>query len=492
MFSKISDRSARIAIVGAGPAGIMAAVQLTKAGYKNINILEKSKISEGGSKVRTLRLGKSIVETGPIQVGIGHKNTNFWLDYLGLATFEPHHAFVLRRGEQAQSHRILTSAQEFVPWQERIEIAQEGLRFKQALDEFNEIYPEIKNIPKNSKYSVSFKEFCEHNNFLYFHEMYKIYTSAYGYGITSEIPAFKVLRTFDASFGLVFWLYAGMNLKMIDKGFGGLMDGLVDRFSLASKIKFDQNIIHIKRLDNKIYITTPEHKEEYDYLIIACPIDKIYSALGESFSLDERELFENLHYSPYHVLVADVPKLPRGGFVLPEKFNLHGTLQMMSKNSVDGDEVVLYIPQISSIKAKDILAHPYLLPKVQESIDAARRDLGELGFEITNVHDSVAWNQYNPHFVNPEIYSYCESVQGKNNTFYVGTMCQPIDYVDLAFEHATKIVSENFEGEFFIPEQGVSVVANWHSRAANRYSAEQLARSPSQWHLSLHGYLGEW
>lgn len=481
---KISNRFSKIVIAGAGPAGIMAASQLVQAGYQNITVLEKSP-KFLGSKVRTKRIGKTIVETGPIQVGIGHKNTNYWLDLLGIQTFEPHNAFILRKGDRPQSHQIITSAQEFVPWGQRLEIAEEALRFKQIMAEFNELYPELKDVPPGSIYTQPFASFCRKKNLPHFHDMYSIYTSAYGYGITSEITTFKVLRTFGNSFSLVYWLYAGMNLKMINEGFGALMEGLVDHFGLADKIKYSQNILNIDRLSGKIQITTDTSQEEYDHLIVACPIDKIYASFGDIVSDDETKMYDNLHYSPYHVLVADVPNLPRGGFVLPEKFNRHGTLQMMSKNSLDGDEVVLYVPQLSSKRAVEILKNPQDLPSVRESIDAARQNLQELGLEMTTVHDAVAWNQYNPHFLDPRMYYICDSVQGKNNTFYVGTMCTPIDYVDQAFGHATKIVVENFEGDFVQPEQSLSGVANWHFRAANRYTDEQINNSPSQWALTF-------
>ena len=106
--------------------------------------------------------------------------------------------------------------------------------------------------------------------------MYSIYTSAYGYGIVSEIPAFTVLRTFGASFGLVGWLYAGMNLKMIKKGFSGLMQAMVDHHGLADKIKYNQNISSIQRTAGvEVVITSNNIENSYDYLIVACPIDKI-------------------------------------------------------------------------------------------------------------------------------------------------------------------------------------------------------------------------
>jgi len=493
MISKISNkilnRNAKIAIIGAGPAGLSSAAWLTQNGFKQVTLYEKSTHAFG--KVRSQKIGPSLVELGPIQVGIGHIHTHYWLNKLGLKTFEPHNAFILRKGEHEHSHRILTSAQEYIPYGQRTEIMKEACRLNNIINEFNELYPELKDIPEGSVYCLSFLEFAKKYDLPHFLKMYGIYTSAYGYGIVSEIPAFTVLRTFGASFGLVAWLYAGMNLKMIKEGFSGLMQALVDHHELGDKIKYGQNITSITRSPGaEIIIKSNNEELSYDYLIVACPIDKVFNAYS-FVSKQESEAYENLYYSPYHVFVADIPDLPRGGFVLPEKFNRHGTLQMLSKNSEKGDHVILYVPQASSVKAKDIIEKRVQLPQLAESINAARRDLEELGFHLGKVYDGAEWNQYNPHFLNPEFYGHGDSMQGQNKTFYVGTMWAEIDYVDKALGHANKITSRFFDGVYDQPEQSLSNISRWHFGAEDAYSDEQNNQSPSQWGLTFQDLFGE-
>jgi phytoene dehydrogenase-like protein len=483
LISKIFNRDAKIAIIGAGPAGLATAALLKQNGYNDVTIYERSARAFG--KVRTEKIGTSVVEMGPIQVGIGHIYTSYWLEKLGLNTFEPHNAFILRKGSSEHSHVKLTSAQEYFPLGQRIEIMQEAWRFSNIIQEFNEHYPQLKDIPESSDYRLSFLAFSKKHNLPYFLNMYSIYTSAYGYGIVSEIPAFTVLRTFGASFGLVAWLYAGMNLKMIKEGFSGLMQALVDHHALADKIKYNQNISSILRIPGRpVIITSNNEDKHYDYLIVACPIDKIFNAYDKA-SQEEKESYENLYYSPYHVFVADVDDLPRGGFVLPEKFNRHGTLQMLSKNSEQGDQVVFYIPQLSSVRAKDMLENKVNLPKLADSINAARRDLEELGFHMGKIYHGVEWNQYNPHFLNPQFYGHGDSIQGHNKTFYVGTMWTEIDYVDKAFAHAHKITSQFFDGAYDQPEQNLSHIARWYLGAEDNYTNDQKNRSLDQWDLTF-------
>lgn len=487
--SKIFNRNAKIAIIGAGPAGLGTAALLQQNGFNKVTLYERS--SRAFGKVRTEKVGKSIVEMGPIQVGIGHIHTSYWLNKLGLKTFEPHNAFILRKGEHEHSHVILTSAQEYVPIGQRTEIMQEAWHFRNIIQEFDSLYPELKDIPESSDYCLSFLEFAEKYNLPHFLKMYSIYTSAYGYGIVSQIPAFTVLRTFGASFGLVAWLYAGMNLKMVKEGFSGLMQAIVDHHGLADKIIYNQNITSILRSPGAPVVITSNGEEKlYDYLVVACPIDKVFKAYKD-VSEEERIAYENLYYSPYHVFVADVNDLPRGGFVLPEKFNRHGTLQMLSKNSENGDQVIFYIPQRSSIRAKDIVENKVELPKLTDSINAARRDLEELGFHMGQIYDGVEWNQYNPHFLNPKFYGYGDSLQGQNQTFYVGTMWTEIDYVDKALGHAHKITSTFFDGAYDQPEQSLGNIADWYFRAEDSYTDEQKNRSPGQWDLTFQNLWAE-
>jgi hypothetical protein len=483
-LNKISDRATRIAIIGAGAAGLNTAALLKHNGYQNIKVFEKSRAHNYG-KVRTQKIDNAVVETGPIQVGIGHIYTNFWLNKFGLETFEPHPAYILRHGIKEHSHRLLTPTEEFLPMGKRLEIFEEALRFKEIIAAFKRKYPDISTIPTGSDYNLSFYEFCLRNKLRYFHHMYSIYTSAYGYGITKEIPTFSVLNVFDDNLGLAAWLYFGMNLKMIKKGFSALLEAFITNYNLDQNILYEQKINQIIRDNTGINIISNNKNYYFDTLIIACPIDNIFNILDKK-SKEEEELYNNLYYSPYHVLVAEIPDLPRGGFVLPEKFNNHREVQMLSKNSLDGDQVVMYLPQISSIKAKDIDSTK--MPDLGVSMYSAKKSLEELGFHMGVMYDAKAWNNYNPHFLEPRFYGYESLMQGNNNTFWVGTMFSTIDYVNEAFAHAHRVTDKYFDGDFMIQEQSLNTISQWHFNAKDLYSDEQKAATPGLWSLTFNNW----
>ncbi len=461
----------RVAIIGAGPAGIKAAAlfseKMKNGAHYEVKVFEKTK--RVGGKIDTLQYpGQSLVEHGPIQVGIAFKYVNREIEKLGLKTYEPHPEYVLVPDPESPNgfKRVLPKNYYFNSgfWN----IWGETSRLNKQLAELLKAKC-IADIPKDTPFTENFEDFCVRHKVPSYAEMYRIYMSSYGYGQLKDLPAFLPLYNLQTSFGIAAMTYTGLNLKMLKTGFSGLMDAMIEHYRLESWILRGRIITQIDRDSSGVDIHYNDdegsHQEHFDELIIACPIDKIYNVLANP-TAEETSLYENIYYTPYHVVIAQVPELPDGGYVLAkEELNKYGHLQLISKNSQEGDLTVLYVPKTAPTRGKDLLENPALAGNMEETLVTLADDLKRYGMTLGEVFGTRIWSQYFPHYKKPEFYTAIRDIQGRNHTHYIGTMNQPADYVEKAFESAVTVIEPAFPGAVS-PQtvEGLRAMLRWHNR----------------------------
>lgn len=469
-------RGSRVAIVGAGLSGLHLTRWLKENGYR-VTTFEKNSASKAWSKhhgkVLTLDLGhQSVVEMGPIQVGPTHDFTHNYQQELNIKSFEPHDSYVVRPGPKYGTHQILEPHEAYFPKGEQLAILQETLRFEKIFRDFYRQYPTVEDVPNDSEFAADLASFMKRHDLPHFHEQMKIYSSAYGFGKTSEIKTFKALHMMPAS-ALLFWLYWNLNPKMLSGGFGGLADALITRYKLHENIKYNQ---HIKAIHRSSLGVIVEHfngdTENFDTVIFACPIDKIMYAIDATD--EEKALYENLHYSPYATFASQMVNSKRGGCIFQHNLDHNCHVQMASDNSPTDRYVIFYVPLHSSAKASQLGSLMQALPNAEQLQITLKEDLSALGFEIQEIAAYKIWHQYNPHFQKPSFYKLGKSMQGKNNTYYASTMLGTIDYANEAFRQAHRLLQENFEGDFPEPNHSLWNRMQWHFRAENLYGEERL------------------
>lgn len=465
-------KGSRIAIIGAGFAGLHLTRWLKENGYK-VTTYEKNAASSAESKKHgkafTLDLGQnSVIEMGPIQVGPTHDFTHSYQEELNIKSFEPHASYVVRHGLQDGTHQILEPRDVYFPEGERLAILNELYRLEKILWNFHEQYPNMEDVPDGSEYTQDLASFMKHHDLPHFHEMFKIYTSAYGYGITPEITAFKALHMLPAS-GLLFWIYFNLNPKMLSGGFGGLADALIKKYKLHENIKYNQHIKAIHRSDAGVTIENFNgDKEHFDKVIFACPIDKIIYALNDATD-EEKALYENLYYSPYATFAVKIANFKKGGCIFHRYLDKHCHIQMASDNSPTDDYIIIYMPLISSARARALGRRMNEIPTIEQLRAQLAMDLKSLGFELEGIYAQKIWHEYNPHFKKPSFYKLGNSIQGHNNSYFASTMLGTIDYANEAFKQAHHLLQKHFEGEYPEPDHSFLNRMEWHFRAEDRY-----------------------
>lgn len=431
-----------VAVIGAGPAGLAAAEKLKRAGLA-VTVFEKNWI---GGKCKTIpcKKGYGAVELGAIQVGIGYPTVNYYRKELGLKLRKYWPSMSLRKHECEQGPSYQTLQQEFWPHRDILAIGKEIKVMSDALARFAPIDESgFTEFPDNSEFLESFQTWAQKLDLYHFMGDYGVWITSYGYGNLIDIPAFLPLSLINSSMGLVAMRMFDMNLRMLDAGYGGLMHGIVQHYNLD--VKEGAAIQKISRGDFVTinYQHNGEKKEEqFDKLVVACGFECARDLFGEGLTTEEAHLVNDLQYTPYDVVIADIPDLPKGGYVLPENFSTSGKVTLMSKNSAQGDEVIVYIPR-GGISTAD---HSIKRPTEDALKSIVERDMAHFGLTVAQFHHVEYWDTYFPHFKNHQSYKLLNQIQGFNNTVYVGSMAT-FEIVERAMRHAHEIVDRHVLNE---------------------------------------------
>lgn len=434
-----------VAVIGAGPAGLAAAEKLQSNGF-DVTIFEKDPRIGGKCYSIDCEDDHGIVELGAVQVGIGYPIVNRYVEETGLHLRDYWPSSSLRWSDDNKPI-YQTFRQEYWPVRDSFAIARELFVMRNALKRFAEINDsDFDYFPPNSEFMLPFETWADQLGLDHFKEDYRVWMTSYGYGLLSEVPTYLALSLINSSFGLYTMRTRNMNLRMIAEGYGGLMHAMVYHYHL--NVKSGVNVTEIDRTDDNVTVHYNErgrqHKvEKFDHLVVACGL----SCINEFFSDDEmtkeeRKLVQDMVFSPYDVVIADVPELPKGGYVVPQNLHEYGRVSLISKNSAGGNEVILWVPRGGQASVDRSIPRP----SEEKLRSIVEEDMARFGFTVKKIVKTQYWDTYFPHFGNADSYHLLHSIQGKNRTIYVGSMAR-FEIVERAMSHAHDMVGKHLLGE---------------------------------------------
>lgn len=429
--------SKKVAVIGAGAAGIAAAQRLKEAGFRVV-VFEQRRI---GGKCQTVSCAKApgVVELGAIQVGMPYSLVNRYRKAVGMTLRESWPAralFMNNDGEPSQAS--YKSLSEYIwPAKDIKSIAREASVMSSALKRFKSINDSnFTDIPKDSEFLQPFEVWANRLSLPHFKKEYSIWMTAYGYGRLNEVPTFLALSLLNSSYGLIAMRKANMNLRILSEGYGNLLARVVEHYDLD--VKTGTHVTVVERREDRIVIAYGNDQfrniEEFGYMVVASGLNSIHSLLGELATDTEKKLVKDIRYSPYDVVIANVPDLDKGGYILPGFFDRLGHVVMISKNSSGGEEAILYVPRAG-----------FQRPSWQELSDSVKEDLAHFGFKDAEILRMVHWDDYFPHFKSPESYELLNKIQGQNRTIIVGEIAR-FAIVERAMQHAHDMVDQHIKG----------------------------------------------
>jgi protoporphyrinogen oxidase len=427
-----STLESRIAIIGAGPAGLSTAMYLKRRGYQHVTVLEKE---EGvGGKCRSFEYDGHVYDLGANLTTPRYTTVRALAQQLGMTPRKiADRRIVNLSSEQFES---LTDASLL----ERL-VVRGGASF----------YSKMRHLTGIDRHGYAglrdgveqpFGDWLTRHGLGSFRELFAVLFIAYGYGEMDRLPAAYALKFFDRiHLGASIDTVLGQDVPFtmdFEEGFQELWERVDREFGIGTRRGVTVHEVH--RSPRGVDIVFEQggvrHDEHFDELILACPLTAALGFLDTS--PDEDRLFRQLQYNDYFVTVAKLRGVADiSTYVYP-----------YARRFTPGWPTVFYPP----VEGDDGVFVFYAYGDGTTSVDEVRQRIeatvesdtfqGELVEFLHTEH----W-KYFPH-VSAEVmsagyYDELEGLQGQFHTYYVGETLA-FTLVELIMNHSRDLVERHF------------------------------------------------
>ena len=483
------DKNIRIAIIGAGPAGLSAAMYLEKKGYENYVIYEKQ--NRVGGKCWSPTFNGKRYEMGAIMgvpsyyavhdveefAGVEHKGPVLFRNYKypdgrpdyrwdtedamknPLKFFLKHPGAALHLTKlQKQIKKfgeILATKYKGYDVTGHIGVAEgkyQGYAVTPGREPVSGENPNLKDL------AMPFKDFCEMNGVPLVQEVWIQPFTSFGYGFFDEIPAAYVVKYLDFQTMMNF---VKINLWTWEDGTQSIYEALNEHLKHPAVLNSD--ITKVVRGD-KVTLTVNGKEEVFDKIIITAPLqvateknplDNPYaSSLDKWLDVtdEERALFSKIDYERYDTQAFQVEKdkYPDVSYyivdnMVPERMPHVMVYYRRWRGEVD-QQIVSY-----SLRHHKTFNGGKELPYA-DNAKIVSQDMKDFDCPIRTVDGKEQiinhfQSYYFPHVYSEDYaagwYDKVEAMQGKNNTFYAGEVMSYGD-MDETIEYSHDLVERFF------------------------------------------------
>lgn len=424
--------SQRVAIIGAGPAGLAAAIALRERGH-TVRVFERE--ATVGGKCRSLMHEGHAYDLGANLTTPRYREVRALAQLLDL-TLQPMHERRVVSIDASAVPSLRDSgplARTLVRAMAQVYVA---LRAHTGVDHpgYAEIGPLVRK---------PFGEWLQMHGLSRFRDLFANLFVAYGYGVMDALPAAYALKFFDrihfeAAIDTVLGRDVDSTLTFT-AGFQELWEAAVRHYDLD--VKREATVHSILRDDGVVVTWTDadgdSYEEAFDALVLACPLQdtKQFVDLCEA----ESRLFEQIQTYDYYVTAAVLEGVPDAStFIYP-----------YSTQFTPAQPTVFYPPVLGS--PHDVFVF-YSYGDESTTVEEVRRNLVSVveaepfGGQVLEILHTQHW-RYFPHVSSEAMtkgfFEELEGMQGRRQTLYVGELLS-FPLVELAVQHAQARVSEHF------------------------------------------------
>jgi hypothetical protein len=443
-------RDSRILIVGAGPAGLCTAWYLKMAGFKHVQVFEKS--PRLGGKCRSLTVEGQSFDLGANYITSAYKRVRELAAHVGAGMYTERAGHTINVGNghlQSILSEVLTKTTFFKLIWQALRYFFIRWRLRKLL---TPAQPGFAHVPDHPELQGSFEDWLLRNNLDALLIMFKIPLTLMGYGNLNEIAAvyglsymslgsFKDLGFFAANMPLRQWP------KRFNQGYGRMFERLAAEVDVLTGVTIgqvtrgDEIKVEYRLLEQEL-----EREEGYpetatfDYLVLACP--QLPGVLDfMDLSDEETHLFKQVLINPFYVSTYFAPgteEVAAVSFSLPQPEE--GQPYVVTRQFPDNDFISIYTRGDREGKiTREVVEHNNV------------RFLREIGAKDPKQHSFTVddW-AYFPHVpveaVDKGFYTELDGLQGTNRTFYCGGLLA-FELVETIAEHAHSLVKNRFVGE---------------------------------------------
>jgi Flavin containing amine oxidoreductase len=463
MTSSLIDKNSRIAIVGAGPAGLSTAWFLAKQGFNNVTVVEK--LGRVGGLCKSLTVDGMSYDLGANYVTWAYQETLAIAREVGATTYaeKPYTSIDLASDRKSYRYRSLSEAVLSNPYTGKkvslfsfVFAAVRYLIIRSRLRDVIDIPNYLDRIHEHPELCVSFRAWLAARRLMPLATLFQFPITIMGYGQLDEIAAVYALRYMSLRTFLpmvfdrppVSWIVGNWPRRFHD-GFQRLWE----RVAWRTDVRLNVNITQVTRTQDGIRITMeyPEQHldrtrsvritEDYHYLVLACPLRRgVFRSLGLTPNDSEEKILKNIQVNPYCMTTFWVDKLQMPEPIapilpLPER----GTPMAVARQFQDkGNMFTQFYTRRASDQSDDevIAAVKSLAALLGGAIDESRWHTFD---------DFTYFQHFTPDQIKNGIYHHLASMQGQDATFYVGGATD-FELVEPIVVHSKYLVAKHFSG----------------------------------------------
>ena len=400
-----ADRNHKIAIIGAGAAGVSAAHYLKQKGYRYITLYDRRQ--RVGGKCFTQVIGGRNYELGALVVGNGYDCVRGLINDAGLTT-APLDSIKLMDIENP-NHLVQADYHHYArPILSMVKVLSSYLmKCRHQLSP-----PGYIGLEKSDLAGVTMDQWLRRNRLDHLKSLLSPYYVSWGYGYLEQVSAAYVFKLLDFYIRILarIYLVPGKNQpsSYLREGYQKLFEIIADPFELILGVE-------ITKIDRRkgVEIQCGGEKRKFDALILACPFQKTLPFIDAD--TEESALFNKIRTFNFYTVTATVKNLPPDHlvFICNHLTSLRaGHMVSWYRRWPDCDIVVFYL-----------LSHQ--VQSMDRLVTGLRRDLTRIGVTIAKVHCCDHWH-YFPHVPPTEFakgfYPSFEKMQGRRHTWYTGEL----------------------------------------------------------------------
>jgi hypothetical protein len=428
------DLNQRIAILGAGAAGLSAAEALKLKGYKYVTLFERT--DHVGGKCLSIEINKKNYELG---AGILTKNNiiplrlakkyNVPIERADIG----HSVFVNKSGRQIPQQSLLLKLK--MLWQLIF-------RYRRILNKYKTLeLPGFDNL--DPSVTLPFSQFSKENKITDLADAFSLFLTGFGYCYADHIPTAYVLKYAN-------WETIVAYLKKQVYIFPNGIQGLWTCVAKEHDIRLNSVITKIIRAKN-ITIVTEAGTDEFDRLIVTTPLDELL--LFMDVSAQEQTLFKKIMYLDYQTIICTVNNFVEATGYVPDNFikERSGHPVLWYYRQIGEPVYSFYVLTDKDISTGGVFNEGKTFNQTKtvneiKVIDNLKSFVLKMGAEIESVHQFVHW-KYFPHIGSEEMnngfYDKLSNIQGNQHTYYAGEILN-FSCVGFTCEYSEHIVNRYF------------------------------------------------
>ena len=414
----------KIAIIGAGPAGLVAAWRLRALGYEHVKVFERR--DRVGGKCLTVEMDGKNYELGAVIVGrTTYTVVNALIEELGLSCMPITKTALLNT--QAGGH------------EPRLSLLRDMLfRYRPALKKFlaqhrGILVPEPGYLGFDAEtFGKTFAQWARDHDLEDLQELVAPIYTGFGYGYLDKVSAAQFFKIYDPDRidkTFAYRPFQKPSMLGIREGFQGLCEALASKLD----VQLSTDITDIRR-DERVTITHSGVHETFDKVILACPLHRIADVMD--LDADEEDLFCRVRTLDYQTITATVRGLGRHNLVFFRDnmtSDRAGHLVCGYQRWPDTQIWALYAQSDGSLDDAAVL-------------ERVHQDLHAVGATLTTIHRHDKWDFY-PH-VSPEdfrqgFYPRLEARQGHRHTYIAGEIVAAASVESVA-RYSTELIRRFF------------------------------------------------